>query len=266
MAEIRELEVWGVRGSFPVTMAGPEFGGNTSCFFLRNGSSGVILDAGTGIAPLGAALQKDASLKRVHILITHLHLDHVIGLFTFELLYRKDLDVCIYGRPGFQREVESLIRRPFWPVPIEERPASIRFCEVEPGTVYDLDGLSMTAMASNHPGGCLHYRIEGGGKSLVYALDCETEGDTLEAARPFAAGSDLLIWDAHFLPGKVIKGWGHSTWEDGLAVSRMAGVRRTLLSHFSPSYDDKTLLEQEALAQARDPNCMFAREGTVIAL
>ena len=92
------LTIWGCRGSVPTP--GPETvdcGGNTSCVevSLEDGTV-LVLDAGTGIRPLGQALQERGT-KRVHLLLTHLHLDHVEGLRFFAPLWDPQIKVDIWG-------------------------------------------------------------------------------------------------------------------------------------------------------------------------
>lgn len=260
------LEVWGVRGSFPRPDATDPFGGNTSCFFLRTGGTGIVLDAGSGLSALGRVLEADPSLRRIHILISHFHMDHILGLFSFTPFFDPEREVRIYGPPGLRRALEGLIRPPYWPVAFSEFPAAVRCCEVIPGMDCDLDGVRMNALSGLHPGGSLYYRLDGAGRRLVYALDCEPDAALRAELAAFARGCGLLVWDAHFAPGSVRPGWGHSTWEEGLEVARAAGAERVLMAHFHNNYDGAFLHHQEELARARDARCVFAREGMVIAV
>ena len=266
MGQDWRLEVRGVRGSFPRPDAGDPFGGNTSCFFLRCGGTGIVLDAGSGLSALGHDLQNDPNLRRLHILITHFHMDHILGLLSFSPFFDPEREIRIYGPLGVRRTLETLIRPPYWPVTFSDFPATVRFYEVTPGMDYDLGGVRMTALAGLHPDGSLYYRLDGAGKRLVYALDCEPDGRLRTDLGAFAQGCGLLVWDAHFAPGTAKPGWGHSTWEEGLEVARLAGAGRVLMTHFNNNYDGAFLLRQEELARERDASCVFAREGMVIAI
>lgn len=266
MEQAWSLEVRGVRGSFPLVNAKDPFGGNTSCFFLRRGGTGIVLDAGSGLSVLGRGLQQNPVPRRLYILLTHFHLDHILGFLSFDPFFDPEREICIYGPPGVRRTLEELIRPPYWPVTIARFPASVRFFEVSPGADYDLDGVHMTALEGRHPDGSLYYRLDGDGKSLVYALDCEPDESLCAALGVFAQNCGLLVWDAHFAPGEARPGWGHSTWEEGLEVARLAGAERVLMTHFNNQYDGGFLLKQEELARNRDPRCLFAREGMVIGL
>lgn len=260
------LEVRGVRGSFPQPESGDSYGGNTSCFFLRSGGTGVILDAGSGLHALGWELRGDVSLRRLHILVTHLHIDHILGLFSFDPFFDPEQEVYIYGPPGIRRALETLIHPPYWPLAIDSFPAAVRFYVVEPGVDYDLDGVHMTALSGAHPGGSLYYRLDENGKSLVYALDCEPDHSFRTNFREFAQNCGLLIWDANFAPGETRPGWGHSTWKEGLEIARLSGAKQVLMTHFNMKYDSAYLKKQEEQARTQNASCIFAREGMVLTL
>lgn len=137
----------------------------------------------------------------------------------------------------------------------------------------DLRGYTMEG---NHPGGSLLYRLEEmtdenggyktGGKSLVYGLDCEINEVIFSACAAFAKESSLLIWDAGFAGEDLRPGWGHSTWQQGIAMRQAAGAERVLMTHYNWAYSDTFLRRQEELAGRMDPACIFGREGMVITL
>ena len=257
-----QLEVHGVRGSFPRSDP-DEYGGNTSCLSLRAGEAVIALDAGSGLSTRGRALAGDPTGHRVHILITHFHMDHILGLFSFAPFFDPGWEVCLYGLPGLRRAIESLICPPYWPVTVPDFDALVTYTEVVPGNHYDLDGVRMTAYPGCHPGDALYYRLDGAGKSLVYALDCEPDAGFLPGLTAFARDCGLLIWDANFAPGTLRPGWGHSTWAQGLEAARLAGARRVMMTHYNHSYDSAFLRKQEDLARMQNPDCIFAREGMV---
>ena len=147
MGQDWRLEVRGVRGSFPRPDARDPFGGNTSCFFLRCGGTGIVLDAGSGLSALGHDLQNDPNPRRLHILITHFHMDHILGLLSFSPFFDPEREIRIYGPLGVRRTLETLIRPPYWPVTFSDFPATVRFYEVTPGMDYDLGGVRMPALA-----------------------------------------------------------------------------------------------------------------------
>ena len=261
------VAVLGVRGSFP--MMGRdylEYGGNTSCFLTDLGGETVILDAGSGLASLGAAVPLPGRRKRVHVLLSHPHLDHIMGLFDFPLLYDPAAEICLYGDAGLRAWLGAVLGPPYWPLGLDDFQARVEVRELAPGARLMLgDGVTISTLRGNHPGDSLLYRLEGGGKALVYALDCEMNEDMSAALTSFAQDADLLIWDATFAPGDLKEGWGHSTWQEGLALGSLAGVKRVLMTHYAQNYTDGFLWEQEQLAQT-DSRCLFAREGMVLPL
>ena len=267
MKTAETVAVLGVRGSFPVTGRDYlEYGGNTSCFLADLCGETVILDAGSGLASLGTAVPLPDGRKRVHILLSHPHLDHIMGLFSFPLLYDRSAEICLYGDMGLRSWLGAVLGPPDWPVGLDDFQARVEGRELAPGAQLPLgDSMVLSTLRGNHPGDSLLYRLEGGGKTLVYALDCEMDGDMRAALARFAQDADLLIWDATFAPDDLIKGWGHSTWQEGLALGRAAGAGRVLMAHYSQAYTDSFLSEQEKLAGA-DSRCLFAREGMVIQL
>lgn len=259
--------VWGTRGAMPV--AGTEFleyGGSTSCFSVRCGRTLVVFDAGSGILRLGAALTEAGGPKEVHLFLSHLHLDHVLGLVGFPLLSDPEGRLHLYGETrgdvGLREQLDRLFGPPYWPLGLAEFPARVEFHEIGPGQRVPLgEELHVDTLRGCHPNQSLLYRLEGKGRSVVYALDCEMAGDMAARLAQFARDCSLLIWDANFVQADLQKGWGHSTWEQGAALRREAGARLALMTHFSHTYTDSFLREQEGLARELDPALRFAREG-----
>ena len=271
MKTVETVTILGARGSFPATGRDfLEYGGNTSCFLVDMGGETVILDAGSGLASLGDGIPLPGGRKSVHILLSHLHLDHIMGLFSFPLLYDPAAEICLYGEAYDNTRLRSwlgtVLGPPYWPLGLKDFQAHIQVRELTPGVQLSLgDSVIISTIRGNHPDNSLLYRLEGGGKTLVYALDCEMDQNMHAELAHFAQNVDLLIWDAAFTPGDFKKNWGHSTWQEGLALGRLAGAKRILMTHYSRSYSDRFLSEQEKLAKT-DSRCLFAREGMVLQL
>lgn len=273
------VKVWGVRGSFPVPEKDfLEYGGNTSCVSADCGEKLIVFDAGSGLIRLGNAISHSGR-KRVDILLSHLHIDHCLGLFGFRLLHDPEAQIHLYGSAqegrSFRENLERLFCTPYWPLGLEDFPARIELHEVAPGTSFRLageenaaEGIEVRTLAGNHPNGSLLYRLESGEKSIVYALDCETDGDTALRLAEFSHGADLLIWDANFTEEELGRrtGWGHSSWRQGIALRRAANAKTVLMTHFSSDYTDEFLRGQEQLAAQADTAVLFAKEGTEVML
>ncbi|MCM1026251.1 MAG: MBL fold metallo-hydrolase [Roseburia sp.] len=262
------LSVWGVRGSLPVAdRQFLEYGGNTSCFCLDYGEGLLCLDAGSGL--IGRLPERTG---RVDILIGHAHMDHILGLYSLSGL--EGTEVHLYGGAqegvSFRKQLETAIGRPYWPLGLADIEDRVEIHEIEAGEVFSLAGKErgprISALRGNHPGGCLLYRAKIGEASVTYALDCEMNEEMVSSLTEFARGTSLLIWDASFTRGDKRPGWGHSTWEEGLALGKAAGAGRILMTHYFGSYTDSFLREQQRLAEAESSSCLFAREGMVIEL
>lgn len=268
-----KITVWGVRGSMPTPSKDfLRYGGNTSCVSVDYGSFLVVFDAGSGLTQLGKQL-KNSGIKRVDLFLSHLHIDHVIGLFSFQAFHNPEMEIRLYGeaREGvsFRQQLETLIGPPYWPLSLKDFPARLRFCEVAPEQLIPLpDGIFVRTLRGNHPNGSIYFRLEDDRRSMVYALDCELEEAVLPPIIQFARDTDLLVCDASFSVEDLAprRGWGHSSWRQCLALRRACGAKLALLTHYSDSYDDRFLQQEERLAAIEDPDARFAREGMEVLL
>ncbi len=260
-----KITVWGVRGSAPAPYQEfMEYGGNTSCVSVRRKNHMVVFDAGTGLITLGREWDTQTDM-RLDILISHLHIDHVMGLFLFQPLFAADMEIHLYGGTGLEQKMRQLLSPPWWPLGVQDFKAKLYFHEIQAGDRFELGGFAVSTMAGNHPGGNILYRLESDGKRLVHALDCESDEGTFERITDFAHGSDLIIWDANFTTEDFKESWGHSTWEQGLKAGHEAGAGRVLMTHYSHGYTDNFLREQEREA-CKDALCIFAKERMEIIL
>lgn len=267
---------WGVRGSIP--SPGPHtarVGGNTSCVEIRFGDETLILDAGTGLRRLGDAMLRRGGPVNVNFLLSHVHWDHIQGLPFFAPIFRADSVLRIHGRqPALETGLRRQMSEPSFPVPFDQLPSNIELVGVEPGSI-EIGAFSIECAALNHPDGVLAYRIEAGGRSVVYATDTEhyADGEIDNALVELSVGADILIYDAQYTvdeyegrDGPSREGWGHSTWIEGVRIAREAGVRKLVLFHHDPSHDDDTVDAIERAAAAELAGTIAAREGTEIAL
>ena len=257
------VKVWGARGTVPTP--GPStnrYGGNTSCLqvTLSDGRL-LVLDAGSGIRNLGLRLA--GSARRIDILLTHLHLDHIQGLLFFAPLFMPDAEIVIWGPPAPEALSERLARYlspPLTPIHLRELPARISF-RVCPEGDWEIGPARIRAAPVTHPGPTLGYRISEGATSLCYIPDQEL---ALHSARgvperkslsgfDLAHGASLLVHDCQYTddeyPSRI--GWGHSRLGDVLAFARFAEAERLLLFHHDPLHDDEQLDRLHADALAR---------------
>ena len=248
------VRVWGARGSLPTPGADMvRYGGNTSCVqvTLSDGTH-VVLDAGTGIRNLPADLGGDG--RHIHLLLSHLHLDHIQGLLFFAPLFEPESRVTIWGPtvPGrsLQASIGRYLSAPLTPVEVRELPCQLDFRDC-PVTEWSLGSARIRAEAVTHRGPTLGFRIEDDGTSLCYLPDHEPaligSIDTLEpewiSGHALADAADLLIHDCQYTDAEYADhlGWGHSALSHALQFAHAARARRTLLFHHDPYHADDML-------------------------
>jgi phosphoribosyl 1,2-cyclic phosphodiesterase len=262
-----KARVWGARGSVPAP--GPEtmrYGGNTSCVQLTlSDGTIVVLDAGTGIRCLG--LDLPPSDRPLHILLTHLHLDHIQGLMFFAPMFRRESEIVIYGPSdpsapdlSLRDRIARYISAPLTPVEIRELPCHMSFREAEP-TEWQIGPARVRAASVTHRGPTLGYRVSEGDASIVYMPDHEpglgTPLDQLEdewiSGLDLARDADVLIHDAQYTDAEYPQhlGWGHSSMSDVLMLASRARARRLVAFHHDPLHSDDVLDEMATEAQRR---------------
>jgi phosphoribosyl 1,2-cyclic phosphodiesterase len=265
-----KITLWGTRGS--LASPGPEnlrYGGNTSCVEVRGVDDTIlVLDAGTGIRRLGTALEP--GVKRIDILLTHLHFDHIQGLGFFDPLYRPELEVHIWGPPSATLDLPSRLVRDFsttlFPVRLGDLPSHPRLHDV-PLEPFEIGGLTIAANFVCHPGPTFGYRITEGAASVAYLPDHEPAlgAPDFPAEREWisgfelAEGADLLIHDAQYTAGEYLEhvGWGHSSLAHTLSFAGAVSAKRLVTFHHDPSHSD-TMLDG-AVDEARE-SCRFPFE------
>jgi ribonuclease BN (tRNA processing enzyme) len=247
--------IWGCRGSLAAPGgATVRYGGNTSCVEVRlSDGTLLVLDAGTGIRALGTSLVS-GPVQPIHLLLTHLHLDHLEGLGFFEPLWRRETELHLWGPPSTLHTLEERISRylspPLFPISLADSPAQITFHDVA-SEQWQLGTATLQAVPVAHPGPTLGYRIEEGGATFAYVPDHEPAlGAGLSAVTPdwisgyaVAAGADVLLHDAQFLEDEYPQriGWGHSSVAHAVSFALAAEVAQLVLFHHDPIRDDDWL-------------------------
>jgi CheY-like chemotaxis protein/phosphoribosyl 1,2-cyclic phosphodiesterase len=258
------VRFWGTRGS--IAAPGPEtlrYGGNTPCVEVwTDDGTLLIFDCGTGARKLGLALAKSGPV-RAHLFIGHTHSDHIQGLPFFVPAFLEGSHITIYGPAGVDRSFPSAVGGQmdyaYFPVPIQNLPSQVDFEELGEGS-FSVGDVRVRAQYLNHTAPCLGYRVEVGGRSLVYATDHEPfasmpwrperggagasdgllhQGDARHAE--FLQDADLVIHDAQYAateyPAK--RGWGHSPVEYVVDVAVAGRASRLALFHHDPTRSDE---------------------------
>lgn len=248
-----KVTFWGTRGS--LASPGPEtvrYGGNTACVEVRDLSGGlIILDAGTGIRRLGATL---ADARRIHLFLTHLHLDHLQGLGFFAPLFRPEVEVHIWGPPSLRSDLATRLNRylspPLFPVRLKELGSRVTLhsAPMQPITIGNVE---VVAEPIIHPGPTVGYRLSEGDRAVAYLPDHEPalgarrfpEAPEWTSGYALASGVDLLIHDAQYTADERSSriGWGHSSLDEAVAFARAAGAVALAPFHHDPTHSDVEL-------------------------
>jgi phosphoribosyl 1,2-cyclic phosphodiesterase len=270
------VRFWGVRGS--IAAGGPEVaavGGNTSCVEVRVGDELIVFDGGTGLRALGA----ESRPSEANLFFSHVHWDHIQGFPFFAPAFVPGNHFTLHGpgRNGAQLllALEKQMQPPTFPVTLSQMGATLDFAGVADGDVIQVGAARVVARALNHPQGCFGYRVELGGKSVVYATDFEplADGASSPSALALAANADVLICDAQYTAdeyegrsGPARRGWGHNTVHHATRLAQEAGVGTLVLFHHDPAHDDAMIGRLEELAQQEYLGSVAAREGLRIAV
>ncbi len=263
------VKLLGVRGTIPVH--GSEFsrfGGATSCVLVKAGDETLILDAGTGLS--GRAFRAFCEDKRFSLLISHAHVDHLMGFPIFPPFFDGTCQADVYlktreGRAA-REQIESLMAPPLWPIRTNAVKADLRFHDVADD--FRIGQVRVKTMDSNHPGGATIYKICFDGMSVVYATDYEPESDAPDAFCEFAKDCSLLLLDGQYLSEEYgrTKGFGHSTIDRSVAIAARCNAAKTLLIHHDPNRTDEQLDALEQTVIQRYPTIRFGREGEEVFL
>ena len=261
-----KVTLWGTRGSLATPGATTtRYGGNTSCASVYGADGTVlVLDAGTGIRPLGMALPQ--SLRRVDICLTHLHLDHIQGLGFFAPLYNPAVEVHIWGPTSTTLSLRDRLMRylspPLFPVRLRELPCQLSLHET-PCADFTIGEFRITSALICHPGPTVGYRITTADATLAYVTDHEPAlgvpdfpmSGEWTSGYDLAAEADLLIHDAQYSSEEYAQyvGWGHSSIQHAIAFAALARVQHLVLFHHDPGHTDQDIdrLTTEAIAATR---------------
>ncbi len=287
-----KFRFWGVRGSIPTPgQSTVKYGGNTTCIeIITDNGDLIILDAGTGINPLGQKLLKQLPIT-AHIFITHTHWDHIQGLPFFSPIFIPGNEIKIYGgldpvtNEGIERALNVQLQYSYFPIREAELNANIQYHTIKPDEAVLVGDAKITPILLNHPVLNLGYRIDCDGQSIFFTGDYEPLFNIYSEDEPeyeeyqlfidqkqkliTAAiyGVDALIIDSSYTPEeyRIKQGWGHGTYESSIGLAAAAKVKKLYFTHHEPTRSDEQLEKNFQQVLSQHPNIGFdlvlAREG-----
>ncbi len=275
-----KVTLWGVRGSIPVT--GNEFskyGGNTTCVSIWENGWQLVLDGGSGIQKF--TIDGELKQKRIDVLLTHLHLDHIQGLGFFKQLFDPAMEIHIWGPASSSQSLRSRLSRylspPLFPVLIRDLPCNLKLHEIENSTV-EIGPFKILSRYVIHPGPTVGYRIAGTYSTFTFIPDHEPalgkgiiNDPKWLSGYDLAADTDVLMHDAQYSESEYAgkRGWGHSSVEDAGLFASITGARQLLFTHHDPSRTDEQIDNFSAIFKTKT-NYRFvaepAREGMKLEL
>jgi ribonuclease BN (tRNA processing enzyme) len=219
----------------------------------------------------------------MHILLTHLHLDHLQGLGFFRPLFSPGLDIHIWGPASpvqhLSERIAMYLSPPLFPVRLGDVPSHVTFHDASEEPVV-IGSATVRAAEVTHQGPTVGYRIEENGRVLVYLPDHEpalgTDLTTVPAAwvsgHDIARGADVLLHDAQYRDCEYEShiGWGHSGIDAAMEFAHKAGAVNVVLFHHDPYHTDSEL--EVLLMEAREKwpgmedRVSLAYEGMTITL
>jgi ribonuclease BN (tRNA processing enzyme) len=275
-----KINLWGVRGS--IQTSGPDtknYGSRTSSVLVSEDGDLLVLDAGSGIQEFNSIQFNN---KRIDILLTHLHMDHIQGLGFFNPFFNDDLEVHIWGPVSNKQSLRSRLSRylspPLFPVLLRDLPCKLTLHEIGKSK-FEIGHFKIQSNYIIHPSPTVGYRVTGNNSVFTYIPDHEPalgrngiiKDNKWISAFGLASGADLLYHDGQYSASEYKKklGWGHSSMDDALLFSTFCGVKHLLIAHHDPYHSDEQLNQLFQDLQLKN-DCAFgyemAKEGMELEL
>ena len=255
-------------------------GGNTACVSvqLKDSHEVLVLDAGSGIREMGISFGNlDPKLTRYHILFSHFHWDHLMGLPFFAPAYDPSVTLDFYSPfSGIEKTLNDQMMPPYFPIQMETMASKKNFHTIS-GPL-ELLGAKISYRKMNHPGDSFSYKVEYEAKKFIYATDTELLPEDFlktDENSAFFSGADLIVVDSQYTIGEAIEkyNWGHNSYSMAVDFAANWGIKHLVLFHHDPGYDDEMLFSILQSARSytermniKGINISLAIEGTEITL
>lgn len=246
------------------------YGGHSPCVQIEAAEQDfLVCDLGSGARPLGVHIMErnNANSLCINVLMSHVHWDHIMGFPFFAPAYDAGATIRVYG---CHESLEAAFRLqqspPCFPVEFSSLKARIEFIALKPGASHNIAGWTVTPKLQRHTGDSYGYRIERGGKTIVYSTDSEHRPEDTAETEGFAKffrNADLIIFDAMYSladAASVKEDWGHSSNIVGVELAQLAGAKHLCLFHHEPAFDDQRIhaaledaMRLEQLTRSRQP-------------
>ncbi len=260
-----EINFLGTRGSIPVNSKEYEiFGGATVCVLIKSENSNLLLDAGSGLIEIEEYINVDEDTV-LDILISHTHLDHIMGILVSRVMFNPKITINIYGvtrnNLSIKEQINKMMCAPIWPVDSNAFTANVNFIDIKKEVQIGKFDIKITE--GNHAGGSSLFKITYNNKTIIYATDFELDDNSMQTLVDFSKNADLLICDGQYSDDNKMEkiGFGHSSWQDVLIASRMANCKQVCIFHHDPYSSDEYLLGIENTLKNKSNTCFLARKG-----
>lgn len=260
-----EVKFWGTRGSYPYySESHRDIGGDTSSVEIRFDNDRIFIDGGTGLQYAEVSDGHDI------VLLSHYHLDHIIGLPLF--LTQKKLGEVTIGTAlhdpsqTIEDRLKTIFGNVAFPVTLETIFASITLVPLQSGSPFTIGPWVINNHQLHHPGGAFGYRIshKKSDKSICYLADHEAGSELDDSLERFAEKSDLIIWDGCYSDFHLpkVRGFGHSSWEEGVRFRERVGAKQLAITCHSPERSDEIARSIEK--QLDRKTCFLARDRLLV--
>ena len=251
------------------------YGGNTPCVEVKSPTTQVIVDGGSGIRMLGYDLMSGPCGKgkgEIHILFTHFHWDHLIGLPFFTPIFIPGNTIHLYSvQPELSDVFKVLFKKPYFPVPLEGLGAKLVHHQIKPREKMTIGDINFTPYELDHPDPCWGYKFEREGRVYSHCVDTEctrVSRDELGADLPLYQGVDLMVFDAQYTLMETVEkvNWGHAAASLGLDIAMREKIRRVVFMHHDPASSNEKIATAEAQARKYYDNQLKAARRAGIQL